>query len=47
MVIDTSESSGFTIPLESVRIRLFFRRTDTNGSLSRYSNEAVVALRNG
>lgn len=47
MVIDTSESSGFEIPLESIRIRLFFRRTDSNGYLVRYSNEAVVALRNG
>ncbi len=47
MVIDTAESSAFEIPLETIRIRLFFRRTDSNGYLIRYSNEAVVALRNG
>ena len=47
MVIDTAESSGFAIPLDSIRVRLFFRRTDTNGHLMRYRNEAVVALRNG
>jgi prepilin-type N-terminal cleavage/methylation domain-containing protein len=47
MVIDTSTSSGFEIPLETVRIRLFFRMIGSNGDLIRYSNEAVVALRNG
>jgi len=46
LVVDTSESSGFVIPLDSVRIRLFFRRLDRDGKLLRYSNEAVVALRN-
>lgn len=47
MVIDNAESSGFQIPLNSVRIRLFFRRVDGQGNIIRYSNEAVVALRNG
>lgn len=46
LVIDTSESSGFVIPLESVRVRLFFRQLDKDGTLLRYSNEAVVALKN-
>ena len=47
VVFDDAESSGFQIPLGSVRVRLFFRRTDTRGTLIRYRNEAVVNLRNG
>lgn len=47
VVFDDSASSGFQIPLGSVRVRLFFRRTDGQGNLIRYQNEAVVNLRNG
>ena len=47
VVFDNAASSGFQIPLGSVRVRLFFRRTDSRGTLLRYRNEAVVNLRNG
>lgn len=47
VVFDDAASSGFQIPLGSVRVRLFFRRTDGRGNLIRYRNEAVVNLRNG
>lgn len=45
-VVDTAESSGWTIPLKSMRVRLFFRKIDGNGQTLLYQNEAVVAMRN-
>lgn len=47
LVVDTAESSGFQIPLGSVRIRIFFRQFDEGGTLMRTTREAVVRLRNG
>lgn len=47
LLIDTATSSAFAIPLESLRIRIFYRQIDSNGHLILYSNEAVLALRNG
>ncbi len=44
---DTPESSGWQIPLGSVRVRLFFRKTDDDGRLYRARNEVTVRLRNG
>ncbi len=43
---DTWESSGYTIAMNSVRVRIFLRRRTENGALYRYSVEAVVKLRN-
>jgi len=47
VVFDDAESSGFQIPLGTVRARLFFRIIDGQGNLIRYRTEAVVNLRNG
>jgi hypothetical protein len=46
IVVDTAESSSFVIPLGSVRVRLFFRQLNKDGVLLRYTNEAVIAMRN-
>ena len=46
LVVDTAASSGFQIPLGSVRIRIFFRQFDEGGTLMRTTREAVVRLRN-
>jgi len=47
LVVDTATSSGFQIPLGSVRVRIFFRQFDGGGTLMRTTREAVVRLRNG
>lgn len=47
LVVDTATSSGFQIPLGSVRVRIFFRQFDEGGTLMRTTREAVVRLRNG
>ncbi len=47
VVFDDNASSGFAIPIDSVRIRLFFRRFDAKGVLHRYRAEQIVKLRNG
>lgn len=44
---DTAESSGWQVPLDAVRVRLFFRATDADGRLFRARNEVTVRLRNG
>ncbi len=43
---DTWASSGFTIAMNSVRVRLFLRRTGPDGRVFRHQVEAVVRLRN-
>lgn len=44
IVFDTPESSGFTIPLGCVRVRLFLRARDKDGTLYRYQTETVIRL---
>lgn len=44
---DTPETSGWAIPLGSVRVRIFFRSTDKDGRVFRARNEVTVRLRNG
>ncbi|MCP3915556.1 MAG: type II secretion system protein [bacterium] len=44
---DTALSSGFEIPLDSVRVRVFFRDRDSAGTLYRHDVEVVLRLRNG
>lgn len=44
---DTPESSGWTVPLGAVRVRLFFRSTAAEGHIFRARNEVTVRLRNG
>lgn len=46
IVFDDAGSSGFEIPLGSVRVRLFFRRVDASGQVQRFTTEAIVTLRN-
>lgn len=46
VVFDTPETCGYQIPGDSVRVRLFFRRVEPNGTVSRTRREAVVRLRN-
>ncbi len=43
---DTSESSGFTIPGGTVRVRLFFRVRGSDGKVYRSQLESTVRLRN-
>jgi hypothetical protein len=47
VVFDDAPSSGYQIPLGSIRIRLFLRKLDGTGTLRRYFTEAIVAMRNG
>ena len=44
---DTPESSGWTVPLGAVRVRIFFRTTNAEGHIYRARNEVTVRLRNG
>jgi len=44
--IDTPATCQWTIPLNSLRVQLFFRRKDSRGTLFRYRSEVVVALKN-
>lgn len=43
---DTWESSGYTIPINSVRVRIFLRRRTLEGALFSHRVEAVVKMRN-
>lgn len=43
---DTWKSSGYSIPMNSVRVRVFLRRRTDEGTLFRHRVEAVVRLRN-
>ncbi len=47
IVFDTPETSGWDIPLGSVRFQIFLRMRDPNGALYRYMNSVVLSLRNG
>lgn len=47
LVFDDNPSSGFVLPVDTVRVRLFFRKTDAQGVLRRYSAEQIIKLRNG
>jgi hypothetical protein len=47
VVFDDNPSSGFVLPVDSVRVRLFMRNVDSTGTVHRYSAEQVVKLRNG
>jgi hypothetical protein len=47
VVFDDNASSGFVLPVNSVRVRIFFRKLDAEGVLHRYSAEQIIKLRNG
>lgn len=47
VVFDDNASSGFVLPVDSVRVQLFFRKLDSSGVLHRYSAEQVIKMRNG
>ncbi|HIF41050.1 MAG TPA: hypothetical protein EYQ74_08125 [Planctomycetes bacterium] len=44
--VDTAATCQWTIPLNSVRVQIFFRRHDERGVLFRYTTQVVVALKN-
>lgn len=46
VVFDDDESSGFEIPLGSIRVRIWMRDVDGTGQVQRYFAETVVALTN-
>ena len=47
VVFDDNASSGFVLPVGSVRVRMFFRKVDSSGVLHRYNAEQIIKLRNG
>jgi prepilin-type N-terminal cleavage/methylation domain-containing protein len=47
VVFDDNPSSGFVLPVDTIRVRLFFRKTDAQGVVHRYTAEQIIKLRNG
>ncbi len=47
IVFDDASSSGFTVPLRSIRVRIDFRDRDSEGRAYRHGREFTVRLRNG
>jgi len=47
VVFDDNPNSGFTLPVNTIRVRLYFRKTDAQGVLHRYFAEQIIKLRNG
>lgn len=47
IAFDSNASTGFVLPINSVRVRIFFRRVDAKGVLHRYAVESTCKLRNG
>lgn len=47
MVFDDAASSGWQVPLNALRVQIFFRRPDADGVVHRYSVESTLRLRNG
>jgi predicted alpha-1,6-mannanase (GH76 family) len=46
IVVDDNASSGYTVPLDALRVRMDFARTDDSGRSLRLSREWTVQLRN-
>lgn len=46
IVFDTAQSSGWTIPSDTVRVRIFLRGFDTERRVLRHETEVTVRLRN-
>lgn len=47
VAFDDNLTSGFEVPLDAVRVRIFFRKRDAKGTLYRHMAERTVRLRNG
>jgi hypothetical protein len=47
VTFDDNTSAGFVLPVDSVRVRLFFRKVDATGTLHRYTAEQIIKMRNG
>ena len=47
VTFDDNLTSGFEVPLDAVRVRIFFRKRDAQGTLYRHTAERTVRLRNG
>lgn len=46
ILVDDNASSGYTVPLDALRVRMDFARTDESGRSLRLSREWTVQLRN-
>jgi prepilin-type N-terminal cleavage/methylation domain-containing protein len=47
IAFDDNTSSGNTLPMNAVRVRIYFRKVDAKGVLHRYAVESICKLRNG
>jgi len=47
VAFDDNTTSMNQVPLDAIRVRIWFRKLDDQGALHRYFTEAVVKLRNG
>ncbi len=47
VIFEDSEDTGFAIPLDAIRVRIYFRVRDEAGQEVRYSTEGTARLRNG
>ena len=47
VAFDDTTTSGFVVPLDAIRVRLWFRTEDSTGLLHRYFVETTIKLRNG
>jgi type II secretory pathway pseudopilin PulG len=47
VTFDDHESSGFVVPQDAIRVRIWFRMEDGTGHLHRYAVETTTKLRNG
>ncbi len=47
IAFDDNATSGFQVPLDAIRVRIWLRDRDSEGALHHYFGEAVVKLRNG
>jgi hypothetical protein len=45
--VENAADTGFAIPTNALRVRVFFRKRDKQGALYRHSAEVVISLRNG
>ncbi|MEW6073177.1 MAG: hypothetical protein AB1726_11385 [Planctomycetota bacterium] len=47
VAFDDATTSGFAVPLDAIRVRIWFRRDDGTGLLHTYFVESTIKLRNG
>jgi len=47
VAFDDTTTSGFVVPLDAIRVRVWFRAEDQTGLAHRYFVETTIKLRNG